>query len=298
MRVFRSDCFEFPLPRGHTFPLEKYSLLRRRVVESGLIAPDNLIVSPAASGEELERVHHPQYVRRVKDGRLAPDEIRRIGLPWSTELVERSRRSCGGTIAACRAALADGCSVNLAGGTHHASAGWGAGYCVWNDCAVAARAVQAEGLARSIVIIDCDVHQGDGTAAIFACDRTVTTVSIHAAKNYPIQKEKSDLDIALQDRAGDAVYLGALEEGLRRVLSMTSADLAVYLAGADPYFDDRLGRLSLTKTGLRRRDRLVLRYCRDAGIPIAITMAGGYARQLQDTVDIHFQTVSSACESH
>jgi len=158
--------------------------------------------------------------------------------------------------------------------------------------------MQAEGLARSIVIIDCDVHQGDGTAAIFACDRTVTTFSIHAAKNYPIHKEKSDLDIALQDLAGDAVYLGALEEGLRRVLSMTRFDLAVYLAGADPYFDDRLGRLSLTKTGLRRRDGLVLRYCRDAGIPIAITMAGGYARQLQDTVDIHFQTVSSVCVSH
>jgi acetoin utilization deacetylase AcuC-like enzyme len=211
-------------------------------------------------------------------------------------LVERARRSCGATIEACRAALADGLAVNLAGGTHHAFADRGEGYCVFNDIAVAARAMQAERRARRIVVLDCDAHQGNGTAAIMAQDPDVFTFSIHGANNFPFHKEHSDLDIALQDRADDTAYLDALEKGLRWSLESIEAELAIYVAGADPYLDDTFGRLAVSKRGLAERDRLVLDYCRQAHVPVAITMAGGYARQVQDTVDIHFQTVKAAVE--
>ncbi|RMD74056.1 MAG: histone deacetylase, partial [Chloroflexi bacterium] len=242
----------------------------------------------------LVRVHTPAYIERVMTGRLTDTEIRRIGFPWSPQMVERSRRSAGATIAACRVALQEGVGVNLAGGTHHAFADAGAGYCVFNDAAVAARAMQAEGRVRRIAIIDCDVHQGDGTAVIFANDPTVFTFSIHGAHNFPFRKQQSDLDIALPDATGDATYLDALEWGLRQTFATAKPDLVIYLAGADPYYDDRLGRLSLTKAGLAERDRLVFGYCRSAGVPVAVTMAGGYARQINDTVDIHAHTVAAA----
>jgi acetoin utilization deacetylase AcuC-like enzyme len=211
-------------------------------------------------------------------------------------MVERSRRSAGATVEACRAALAGGVGVNLAGGTHHAFAAHGAGYCVFNDSAVAARAVQAEGLARRVAILDCDVHQGDGTAAIFAGDDTIFTFSIHGANNFPFRKQRSDLDVELPDHARDDAYLDALEHGVRHALAAARADLAIYLAGADPYFDDRLGRLALTKAGLAERDRVIFHYTRRAGLPLAISMAGGYARRIEDTVDIHFQTVAAAAD--
>jgi acetoin utilization deacetylase AcuC-like enzyme len=184
--------------------------------------------------------------------------------------------------------------VNLAGGTHHAFADAGAGYCVFNDAAVAARAMQSEGRVQRIAIIDCDVHQGDGTAAIFTGDPTVFTFSIHGAHNFPFRKQQSDLDIALPDATGDTAYLDALEWGVRQVFAIARPDLVIYLAGADPYYDDRLGRLSLTKAGLAERDRLVFSYCRAAGVPVAVTMAGGYARQISDTVDIHTHTIATA----
>ncbi len=294
MQIYYSDTFVLPLPPGHRFPMAKYALLRERVVAAGLVPPGDLRIPHAATDAELARAHHPGYIARVQAGELTAAEQRRIGFPWSPQMVERSRRSAGATIGACRAALAGGVGVNLAGGTHHAFADRGAGYCVFNDSAVAARAVQAEGLARRVVILDCDVHQGDGTAAILAGDETVFTFSIHGARNFPFHKQRSDLDIELPDQTGDDAYLDALEEGVRQALAAARADLAIYLAGADPYFDDRLGRLALTKAGLAERDRLIFHYCRAAGLPIAITMAGGYARRIDDTVDIHFQTVSAA----
>ncbi len=274
--------------------MPKYALLRQRVMEERLIPPEDLQVGPAATDEQLTRAHDPEYVRRVKEGQLSHQEIRQIGFPWSQGLVERSRRSVGSTIAACRSALEGGLGVNLAGGTHHAGPDYGQGFCVFNDSAVATRAMQAEGRAVNVVILDCDVHQGNGTADIFATDPTVFTFSIHGAKNFPFRKKPSDLDIALDDDADDPIYLDALELGVKQALELAGADLAIYLAGADPYAGDRLGRLAVTKRGLAERDRFVLNACRSTGLPVAIVMAGGYGQRVEDTVDIHFQTVSIA----
>jgi acetoin utilization deacetylase AcuC-like enzyme len=294
MEIYYTDQFALPLPEGHRFPMSKYTLLRERVAGSGLVPPHRLHTPPAATDADLFRAHDPAYVRRVQRGELTPQEVRRIGFPWSPQMVERSLRSAGATIAACRAALAEGIAVNLAGGTHHAFWDRGGGYCVFNDSAIATRAMQAEGRIRRAVILDCDVHQGDGTAAILADDPSVFTFSIHGASNYPFHKQRSDLDIGLPDGPDDAASLESLERGLREALARAGADLAVYLAGADPFAGDRLGRLALTKPGLAERDRLVFAHCRAARIPVAVTMAGGYARQVEDTVDIHFQTVALA----
>ena len=291
MKVFYTDGFTLPLPDGHRFPIRKYALLRQRVAEAGL---GELHVPHAAIDEELLRAHDADYVRRVASGELTDKELRRIGLPWSPQMVERSRRSVGATIETCRAALEDGAGVSLAGGTHHAYRDHGEGYCVFNDVAVAARTMQAEQRARRVVILDCDVHQGNGTAAILAGDQSVFTFSIHAAKNFPFHKEASDLDVALPDGAGDAAYLAALDDGVRHALTRAQADMAIYLAGADPFAGDALGRLALSKDGLAQRDRLVFERCRAAGLPVAVTMSGGYARNIDDTVDIHFQTVRIA----
>lgn len=294
MNAFVTDQFALPLPDGHTFPVVKYARLRERVVAEGLVAPDELIVPAAATDEQLHRVHDLDYVRRVAAGSLSAAEVRALGLPWSREMVERSRRSVGGTIAAARAAPGAGVAVNLAGGTHHAFRDRGAGYCVFSDAAVAARVLQDEGRVRRVVILDCDVHQGDGTATIFADDPTVFTLSIHGARNYPLRKQRSDLDLELPDRADDAMYLDAVERGVRAALGRAGADLAIYLAGADPYEGDRLGRLAVTKAGLAARDRLVFGLCAATGLPVAVAMAGGYARRIDDTVEIHLQTVREA----
>ncbi len=298
MRVFYSDTFVLPLPPGHRFPMEKYALLRERVLREGIITADQLHIPEPASITELARAHDPAYIERVLNGQLTSAELRRIGFPWSPQMVERSRRSAGATIAACRVALSEGVGVNLAGGTHHAFSDAGAGYCVFNDAAVAARAMQVEGRAQRIAIIDCDVHQGDGTAAILAGDETIFTFSIHGANNFPFRKQQSDLDIGLPDATSDTAYLDALEWGIRQVFASARPELIIYLAGADPYYDDRLGRLSLTKAGLAERDRLVFTFCQAAGVPIAIAMAGGYARQIVDTVDIHAHTVAMAAMLH
>jgi acetoin utilization deacetylase AcuC-like enzyme len=277
MKAFYHDHFVLPLPEGHRFPMHKYALLRQKVQSDILIDPEELRVPDPACDDQLLLVHQAEYLQRVKSGVLTEKEIRRIGFPWSPQLVERARRSVGGTIAACRAALQDGGAVNLAGGTHHAYPDHGEGYCVFNDCAVAARVVQTEGLVRRIVILDCDVHQGNGTAAVFANDPSVFTFSIHGAHNFPFHKEDSDLDIALEDGVTDEVYLEALESGLQTAIDSSQADLAIYLAGADPFQGDRLGRLNLTKPGLAARDRLVFERCRQASLPVATVMAGGYA---------------------
>lgn len=295
MKVFCCDHFTYPLPAGHRFPAQKYGLLRERVADE-LVPPCELVVPEAATDCELLRAHSQEYLEKVGRGTLSERETRRIGLPWSPELVERCRRSVGSTIGACRSALADGVGASLTGGTHHAFAERGEGFCIFNDCAVAARTMQAEGRARRVAIIDCDVHQGNGTAAILASDPTIFTFSIHGAKNFPFHKETSDLDVELPDGTGDAAYLEQLEAGLEQALRLSRADLAIFLAGADPYAGDSLGRLALTKQGLAARDRLVFERCQRAGIPVAVVMGGGYARSIRDTVDIQIETVRIALD--
>jgi acetoin utilization deacetylase AcuC-like enzyme len=294
MKIFYADHFRFPLPEGHRFPGEKYTLLRERIQHSGLIPSQDMLVPAAATDEQLLRVHHKEYLQRVLRGELTDREIRRLGLPWSPELVERSRRSVGGTIEACRQAIVDGLAIHIAGGTHHAFPDHGEGFCLFNDCAVAARAMQAEGKNARLVIIDCDVHQGNGTAAIFRNDPTVFTFSIHGAKNYPFRKQPSDLDVPLPDNTSDEDYLKAVDAGVRQSLQIGAPDLVIYLAGADPYTGDRLGRMDLSKDGLASRDELVLNLSRQRNLPVAVVMSGGYGEQIEDTVDIHFQTVQIA----
>jgi acetoin utilization deacetylase AcuC-like enzyme len=296
MKVFYSDQFVLPLPEGHKFPMVKYSMLRERVSADGIHGPGELRVPRAVSDGEILRAHEPGYLRNVVNGTLTQKEMRRIGFPWSERMVERSRRASGGTLEACHAALEEGFAANLAGGTHHSFADRGEGYCVFNDSAIAARALLAEGLVERVVVIDTDVHQGNGTAAILSGDPSVFTLSIHGDKNFPFHKETSDLDIPLPDGADDGEFLAALEEGLERAFEESEAGLAIYLAGADPFEDDRLGRLSVSKEGLAERDRLVLGSCRVRGVPVAVTMAGGYARRVEDTVDIHFQSIRHAAE--
>jgi len=296
MKIFYTDIFPIPLPENHSFPKDKYFLLRMRILEELGDQPVELRVPEPASDEAILRAHDPEYVRRLLNGELTEKEVRRVGLPWSPEIVHRTRYSVGGTIAACRAALEEGVAVNLGGGTHHAFRDHGQGYCWLNDTVIAARAMQAEGLVRKVLIVDCDVHQGNGTAAILKDDATIFTFSIHGKNNFPYQKEKSDLDVELADGTDDAVYLAALDKGISRSLENFSADLVIYLAGADPYQEDRFGRLALTKNGLALRDHLVLRHCFEAGLPAAVTMAGGYARDLKDIVDINFQTILAALD--
>jgi acetoin utilization deacetylase AcuC-like enzyme len=296
MKAFYTDHFVLPLPDGHRFPMAKYSMVRaeisRRAPERGI----SLCVPEAATDEELSRAHDREYVRRVTAGDLTRAEIRRIGFPWSPGMVERSRRSAGATIEACRAALEDGVSASLAGGTHHAFRDRGEGYCVFNDSAVAARAMQAEERAGRVLVVDCDVHQGNGTASIFADDPSVFTFSIHGEKNFPFRKERSDLDVELPDGTEDGDYLAALERGLSAALERIRPDLALYLAGADPWVGDRLGRLAVTPDGLAGRDRYVLERLASKGIPVAVTMAGGYGRDVSETAAIHVRTVEIAAE--
>ena len=299
MRAFYSDHFVLPLPEGHRFPMAKYWGLRARIVEDRIIDPADLHEAPTATWDELRLVHTADYVDAIATGTVGRDIQRRIGFPWSPAMVERSRRSVGATIAAARAALEDGVSANLAGGTHHAFADRGEGYCVFNDVAVAARVLQRERLARRIAIVDLDVHQGNGSAAIFQGDDDVFTFSMHGEKNFPFKKETSDLDVALPDGMGNEGYLSALNEHLPAVLNTHRPDFVFYLAGADPYEGDRLGRLKLTIDGLRERDAMVFDACRSAGLPIAVTMSGGYAADVDAIVTIHSNTIrlAQACRS-
>lgn len=294
MKLFYADHFVLPLPEGHRFPMEKYALLRETLAASEEFSGDDFQVPEAATDEEILRAHSAEYLRRVVTGELDAAEQRRIGFPWTPQMVERSRRSAGATLAACRSALVHGCAANLAGGTHHAYADFGSGFCVFNDAAIAALALRAEGQATRIAIVDCDVHQGDGTAAILADQPEVFTFSLHGARNFPFRKMRSDLDIELADATGDDEYLAALETGLAVVFDRFGPDLVIYLAGADPYCDDRFGRLGLSFEGLAERDSRVLGRCLRDRIPVAIAMAGGYARNVADTVRIHATTISTA----
>ncbi len=295
MQLFYTDVFVLPLPAGHRFPMEKYSRLRESLLASGDFAVGDFHLPHAASDDELARAHDPEYIRQVCCGQLPEKAQKAIGFPWSAGMVERSRRSAGATICACRAALADGTvAANLAGGTHHAFRDRGEGFCVFNDAAVAARAMQAEGRAGRILVVDCDVHQGNGTASILADDDSIFTFSIHGARNFPFAKECSDLDIELPDGCSDEAYLTHLDDGLATAFDLAQPDLVIYLAGADPYHDDRLGRLALSFAGLAERDRRVFARCKADAVPVAIAMAGGYARQIDDTVAIHAATIRLA----
>ena len=271
--------------------MSKYRRLRDRLVASAQHFDDVFLEPPAASERELKLAHTPEYVDRVLAGKLTENEIKRIGFPWSQAMVERSRRSSGATLAAARAALAEAVAVNLAGGTHHAMRSCGEGYCVFNDAAVTIRTLLDEGTIGRACVIDCDVHQGNGTAEILGNDPNVFTFSIHCAKNFPSRKHPSHLDVNLDDGTQDIQYLSALEQALAQVFNAGPYDLAIYLAGADPFVGDRLGKLALTKEGLRMRDRLVLESLKDRNIPVAVAMAGGYAPDVEDIVDIHAMTV-------
>ncbi len=298
MKIFYTDQFSVPLPTGHSFPIEKYVRLRQRIVAANFVALADLRVPHAATDEEILRAHDPIYLQRLIDGQLTDREVRRIGLPWSPQLVERARRSAGATVEVCFTALTDGLAVSLAGGTHHAFRDRGEGYCLLNDTVIAARAVQAADSVKNILVVDCDVHQGNGTAAITKNDPTVFTFSIHGKNNFPHHKEQSDLDIALDDGTEDQRYLEALQKGLEQAFEKARTQLVIYLAGADPHRDDRFGRLALTKSGLKQRDQLVFSHCAKAGLPMAVTMAGGYLRDVSDTVDIHFETVGTAVQHY
>lgn len=297
MKAYYSDRFVLPLPPGDRFPMQKYRMLRERV-EAEL--PDvELEEAPIAADSDLQRVHAADYVARVATGSLDDSAQREIGFPWSPEMVERARRSVGATIAACRAARQDGFAVNLAGGTHHSYASHGAGFCVFNDAAVAARVMQAEARERGegavqIAIVDLDVHQGNGTASIFKDDPSVFTLSLHGESNYPFSKETSSLDIALPDGCDDNTYMEALASALAMMFERARPAMLIYLAGADPHIGDRLGRLALSIDGLARRDSLVFATARERGLPVAVAMAGGYGRDIDITVDIHLQTIQLA----
>jgi len=298
MKLFYTDHFDLPLPEGHRFPMAKYRRLRQSIVDNPLHDGDTLLVPPAASVDQLCLAHETDYVHRVIAGKLSHAEIKRIGFPWSERMVERSRRSSGATLAAARVALTEGVSVNLAGGTHHAMRGAGEGYCVFNDAAVAIRTLAHEGIIARAAVIDCDVHQGNGTADILGRDPNVFTFSIHGEKNFPLRKTPSHLDIDLPDGTAEEAYLSALQIGLQKTLAAGPFDLIVYLAGADPYERDHLGRLKLTKQGLRMRDAIVLGTLVQNQIPVAIAMAGGYAPDIQDIVDIHANTIAIASSMH
>jgi len=293
-RVWTSARYTFPLPPGHRFPIAKYELLREQVLTSGIVAPEALREPARATRDALLLVHTAGYVDRFLDGSLTAVELRRLGLPWSPALVERSLRAVGGTCEAASAALDDGIAMNLAGGTHHAFADHGEGFCVFNDVAVAVRTLQRAGRVRRAAIIDLDVHQGNGTNAIFAGDDSVFTFSMHGGRNYPFHKVPGSLDVELADGTGDDEYLARLTTHLPDVLARSHADLVLYLAGADPHANDSLGRLGLSSEGLARRDAFVIDLCREVGLPVAITIAGGYGRNIAETVRIHLETARIA----
>ena len=294
LHAWSSARYVIPLPEGHRFPIAKYALLRERVLAEGLVAPERMHEPARVAIDDLLLAHEPAYVGALVEGTLDDAAMRRIGLPWSEHLVERSFRAVGGTCEAAEAALRDGIAVNLAGGTHHAFPGHGEGFCVFNDAAVAVRRLQRDGRIARAAIVDLDVHQGNGTHAIFAGDATVFTFSMHGERNFPFHKVPGRLDIELPDGCDDARYLGELARALPRVLAESSPDLVIYLAGADAHEGDRLGRLRLTFDGLARRDAMVLESCREVGIPVAVTIAGGYGRNIEDTVAAHVGTVRVA----
>lgn len=296
MQAFYSDQFVLPLPPGHRFPMAKYAMLRDALVAH--LPGIQMLQAPRASDAELLRVHTPDYVRGIADGSVPAAVMREIGFPWSEAMAERARRSVGATVAAARSALRRGIGANLAGGTHHAYADKGGGFCVFNDVAVAARLLQAQqarqGRELHVAVIDLDVHQGNGTARIFQGDASVFTLSLHGEKNFPFRKEAGDLDLGLPDGTGDAAYLAALDDALLELDRRFRPHLVFYLAGADPHEGDRLGRLKLTFEGMQARDQRVLDWCLHRRIPLVLLMAGGYGIQIDSTLQVQLHTYQLA----
>jgi acetoin utilization deacetylase AcuC-like enzyme len=290
--LFYTDHHQFPLPEGHKFPLPKYRLVRELLEESDRF---ELRPAPLAKLTEIERTHDSEYVRAFVEGTLAPAAMRRIGFPWSEQLVRRTLASVGGTLSATRQALIDGFSGTLAGGTHHAFRSEGSGYCVFNDIAIAIEMLRAEGKAARCAIIDLDVHQGDGTAQIFEDDEDVLTFSMHGGKNFPFRKQRSKLDVELEDGTSDEEYLGRLEVALPIVCAF-QPDFVFYQSGVDPLDSDRLGRLAVTMDGLRRRDLMVFEAVRELSCPLVVTLGGGYSDPIERTAQAHAQTFRTAVE--
>lgn len=297
MRVFTSDHYTIPLPDGHRFPMEKYRLIREALIEKGIVQRSELVEAECADLTDILRVHTARYVGGVLNGTLPPLEQRRIGFPWTPALVTRSLATVGGCLAATRAALEDGISGNLAGGTHHAMRDGGEGYCVFNDMAIVAAKLIAEGSIQRIAIVDLDVHQGNGTAEILSGFDSVKTLSMHGAKNFPFRKVASTVDVDLEDGTTDEQYLRILESILPNVLS-PRPDLVIYQHGVDPLASDALGRLSLTFEGLAQRDRHVLATCKRMGIPVVLALGGGYAKPISDTIEAQCNTYRVAREIH
>ncbi|WP_334119453.1 histone deacetylase family protein [Limnobacter sp.] len=295
IEAFYTDEFVLPLPAGHRFPMEKYRILRDKVNQSDCSV--RLLVPPAATLGQLALAHSPAYVQRIESGNISGDEQRDIGFPWSERMVERSLRSVGATVAACRSALQHGASVNLAGGTHHAMRDKGGGFCVFNDLAVAARVYQTDCIARAgninpkVLVVDLDVHQGDGTASILAGDPSVFTFSMHGEKNYPFRKSQSDLDIALPDGTGDIEYVTQLEQALHCIEQQFQPDLVFYVAGLDVHQADRLGKLALSDSGIEQRDSVVLGWAEKRNLPVAAVMAGGYFPDLEHLTNLQLGVV-------
>lgn len=272
--------------------MEKYSRLRDLVSDLNEV---ELLEAPAASDTQILYAHDPSYLIKVIEGKLSSQEQKEIGFPWSEKMVERSRRSAGATVAAAKMAFDEGVAINLAGGTHHAYRDMGSGFCVFNDSVIAARTLQKEISSNlKLAIIDLDVHQGNGTASILQNDASIFTLSIHGENNFPFKKEVSDLDLGLADGCDDQTYLSALSESLNTLHARFKADFVIYLAGADPHEGDRLGRLKLSKEGMRLRDEVVFEFAQDSKLPVAVSMAGGYGKEIGSTIDIHFQTIQTA----
>ena len=298
MRAWSSADFTIALPEGHRFPITKYAAVREGVVARGLLPRGAILVPERVERWALGLVHTARYVDAVLDGTLSIAEQRRLGFPWGAGLPERSLRTVQATVEAARDALADGAGITLAGGTHHAFPDRGEGFCVFNDVAVAIRLLEREGRVRRTAVIDLDVHQGNGTARIFEDEPDVFTFSMHGARNFPFRKERSRLDVELEDGTGDGAYLALLDRHLDAVLEAARPELVCYLAGADPYVGDRFGRLGMSIDGLRERDRRVFAACRARGVPVVLTLAGGYARDIDDIVTIHANTVRELLASH
>jgi acetoin utilization deacetylase AcuC-like enzyme len=292
--VHYADHLKVPLPEGHRFPMGKYALLKERLLARGLVRPDELVAAEPVAVAELERVHAREYVKAFVDGTIDEKAMRVIGFPWSPGLVARTLASAGGTLMAARAALRDGIAGNLAGGTHHAFADRGSGYCVFNDLAVAAKAMVAEGKTRRVLVVDVDVHQGDGTAAIFAGSEDVYTVSLHGERNFPFKKQQSWLDVELPDGTGDEAYLMALVPALGKAFEAARPDLMLVQAGVDALATDKLGRLSLSQQGVRARDEQILGLAKEKGVPVVLTLGGGYGEPIETSVEGHVGTYEVA----
>ena len=295
MRVFYSDTFNLPLPEKHRFPNTKYSMLRERLISDGIIREDMLELSPLVERVDVLRAHDAAYVEAFERGELDDKAIRRIGFPWSEQLVTRTRATAGGAVAAARAALDDGIAGQLAGGTHHAHRDFGSGYCIYNDFAIAALHLIETGAVQRVAIVDLDVHQGDGNAAILAGHEQTFVFSMHGEKNFPFRKHVSDLDVPLADGLEDAGYLAALEQYLPAVFAI-GPDIVLYQTGVDGLAEDKLGRLNLTHEGLMQRDRIVLSACQDRGIPVSMGIGGGYADPIEASVEAYANTYRVAAE--